>query len=141
MNVQDAVKKIANKFVYKSDRKTIVDSWWLCRPGPDNTLIGDCEDFSLSVFWEISNQNWKKFSWNLLVSHRYQMHRTKDTNGEYHIVGSYDNLWFDNRTLEALPKEEFFQKTQHILTPWHRYWSPIILLFLISGWINLKLHN
>jgi hypothetical protein len=114
MNIKEAVKVVASKFEYRQDPDFLFDYWYVMKDR-NGKYKGDCEDFSLTVFWELSGKKLGKFLWNLLVTHKYKMHfvKTKRT-GEGHLVGEYDDLFFDNWTLEDLPKGEFYKKTEHI---------------------------
>ena len=49
----------------------------------------------------------------------------------WHVVGSVDGLWFDNWTREALPKEQFFEKTKHTIKM--RYVGFMIGWFMLAG--------
>ena len=130
MNIKEAV---ASKFEYREDPDFLFDYWYVMKDR-NGKYKGDCEDFSLTVFWELSGKNLGRFLWNLLVTHKYKIHfvKTKHTNAG-HLVGEYDNLFFDNWTLEELPKDEFYKRTQHI-HQW-RHVAPTMIVYLILGFI------
>jgi hypothetical protein len=48
-----------------------------------------------------------------------------------HAVANVGNLWFDNWTKEALPKDEFFDRTKH--KKWFMYPMPLMVPFFIYG--------
>jgi hypothetical protein len=130
MDIKNVVNYVASSFVYKPDPKVLGDSWHVM-PLVNNKFTGDCDDFSITCFWYLSNKNLLVFLINLLITHKYALYRCKTINNEWHIVGRFKDLWFDNWSLEALPKEEFFSKTKHIIKM--RYYFPIIAWFLIVG--------
>lgn len=129
-NLENAIRKVSEKFQYKSDRLKIFDSWRIM-PEKNGKLSGDCDDFTITCLWEYSDRNIVKFLWNTLVTHNYQIHRAKTVDGEYHIVGCIDKLWFDNWSLGAMTKTEFFKTTRHYYVS--RYYFPIIALYLFIG--------
>jgi hypothetical protein len=110
-DVKQCVLDVASKFEYRADPEFIVDYWYVMRER-NGKLKGDCEDFSLTVFWFLAGKNLFVFLWNLLITHKYKVYLVDAVNGS-HIIGCYDNLYFDNWTLKALPKEEFFKVTKH----------------------------
>lgn len=127
MNIETAVKSVADKFWYLADLPAFLNLWdyWFVMPEHDNKLSGDCEDFTLTCFWYYADKNLWRFLWNLLVTHRYKMYRVMTTNNEPHLIGSVDGLWFDNWTLSAIPKSDFFEVTKH------RVQWQVISLFMI----------
>lgn len=130
MNIKEAVNLVASKFIYKADKLKIYDSWRVMKL-QDKHYYGDCDDFSITCFWYYSDKNLKKFIWNILITHKYKLYRVKTVSGGYHVVGSVDDLWFDNWSKEALSKADFFERTKHKITM--RYISPIIGTFLLIG--------
>jgi hypothetical protein len=115
MNIVQAVTKVANKFKYVSDMPYLLgvfDYWFIMRE-VKGLLHGDCEDFTLTSHYEYCDRNIFKFLWHLLITHKCQVHRVMTLNNQAHLVGCVDGLWFDNWTLDALPKEQFFATTRH----------------------------
>lgn len=134
MNITEAVKRVADKFVYRTDLRMFLgflDHWFVI-PERDNKLIGDCEDFTLTCFWYHADQSILKFLWHLLITHKYKVYQVKDVNNSNHIVGCTDNLWFDNWTFIALPKTEFFEYTKHTIV--RQVYAPFMILPLIAGY-------
>lgn len=130
MDIREAVKIVAEKFQYKADNLKLYDSWRVMKL-KDDKFAGDCDDFSITCFWYYSDCRLGKFLWNLLVTHKYKLYRVRTTHGEAHVVGCVDDLWFDNFTKKAVPKEEFFETTKHKMLM--RYFSPIFAIFLLIG--------
>jgi hypothetical protein len=130
MSIDNAVKYVADRFKWSKDGKMLGDSWRVM-PLVNNKFTGDCDDFAITCFWYLSNKNIFTFLLHLLITHKYALYRCKTIGNEWHIVGRYKNLWFDNWTLKPLPKEQFIIETKHSIRM--RYISPIIALYLIIG--------
>jgi hypothetical protein len=130
MNIYEAVKYVGERFVYESDPTTIGDTWQVLRLN-DEKFTGDCDDFALTCFWYVSDQNILRFVLHTFITHKYKLYRCKTINNEWHVVGSFDGLWFDNWTQEALVRAKFFEKTKHTIKM--RYLSPMILYFMFVG--------
>ena len=132
MNIEKNVSEIAAKFVYLSDKKSVLgDFWFVMKSQEGGTLYGDCDDFSISALWLECDRNLWKFIWNVIILHRYKLYRCKTTSGEYHVIGRVGDLWFDNWTLSAVDKETFFARTKHKIL--HIYPSPVIAYFMLMG--------
>lgn len=112
MNLETLVKTIGEHFVYTKDESRLIDSWFVMR-NRDGKFYGDCEDFSLTVFWYLSECKLSRFIFNLFISHKYQLIWCKTRNNELHFYGKIGNMCFDNWTLKALPEKEFLQQTGH----------------------------
>lgn len=131
MDIKEAVDYVGKRFIYRSDKKFIYDSWSVLSEKDDGKFYGDCEDFSLTSFWLHSNKNILVFLFRLLITHEYGITMCYSKNGEPHAIGSYKGLWFDNWTREALPKQEFLDRTGHKLR--FRALNIIMLIPLIVG--------
>ncbi len=129
MTPAKAVALVASKFRYTNDKRFIFDLWFVMRDA-DGVMKGDCDDFTITCLWEMCGRSLRTFIWKVLITHQYKVHRVKSTNG-YHVVGEVDGLWFDNWTLRAMPKAEFFAATGH--RHQIQYVSPVMLPYLISG--------
>ena len=132
MTLAECILYVNSRFTYKADDHFIIDKWSVMRE-VNNTMYGDCEDYSLTVFWLLADQNLFTFLFNLLITHKYKMYQCKTKTGESHLVGSYGDKWFDNWTYKALPKDEFFANTGHRIT--FRLFSPMFILQLIKGFL------
>jgi hypothetical protein len=110
-DIKQCVLDVAAKFDYRQDPDFLFDYWYVMKER-NGKLKGDCEDFSLTVFWFLAGKNLFKFLWHLLIKHDYKLYIVDSLNGR-HVIGCYDDLYFDNWTLKALPKEQFFRVTKH----------------------------
>lgn len=97
----------------------------------DAYLQGDCDDFSLTVLWILCNRSIFRFIWNVIILHKYRIYHARTYLGKGHAVGYAHGLYFDNWTLDALPKEEFLNKTKHSLKFF--YPSVFILIYMLFG--------
>lgn len=133
MDVSLAVMLVANRFQYKKDSNFLVDSWSIMKD-KNGVFYGDCEDFSLTVFWYLSNQSLFKFIWNLLISHKYKLIWCKTNTGEFHFYGKVNGLCFDNWTKRTLPENVFLKETGH-----KKIMGMLMILCipqLIKGWLK-----
>ena len=130
MHIKTIVKEIAKNFQYKADMFKFLDWWFILREW-DGKLVGDCEDFSLTAIWRLCNRNVLAFLWKVVITHQYRIYFCMTAKGERHAVGYAQDLWFDNWTLEALPKEEFLQKTGHKIKFFIP--GPLIIINMILG--------
>jgi len=125
----EIVKTLGRKFRYRLDPKLPLDYWSVMKE-KNSVMQGDCDDFTITCFWHLSGENLWRFLWNTLVTHRYEIYRVKSSNGA-HIVGCFENQWFDNWTLDTHPKKQFFDVTGHRLE--FRYYAPVIAVYLLLG--------
>ena len=75
---------------------------WTIMEGPE--YVGDCEDYSLTVLWQISGQSWSRFWW-LQLTGKAALLRCQVPSGEYHIVLRYDDKCIDNIQQQWVTKE------------------------------------
>lgn len=130
MNLDDAVKYVADRFQYRRDPKWF--EFWTVMKERDGVMIGDCDDFSLTVIWKLCEENFLKFIWNVLILHRYRFYWSKASSNEWHIIGYAQNRYFDNWSKRAMNKEDFLSLTRHkiyVFIP-----SPLIVIYMFTGW-------
>lgn len=128
--LRDSIQTVSVGFDYEADDLRIFDSWSVLTPDAGR-YRGDCEDFVLTVFWHLSGRDLATFLWHVLITHQYRLYRVRDTNGNSHVVGSYQDQWFDNWTLGASNRDQFVQQTGHDIL--HMYPGPLIALYLLIG--------
>ena len=129
MDIKQAVNYVASKFVYKKDPK-IFDYWSVMQEQNDQ-MKGDCDDFALTCLWKVCDRNLIKFFINVFVLHKYRIYFCKTQTGELHAVGYAQGLYFDNWTRQALPKQEFLEKTNHKI--YFFFVSPMMVFPMILG--------
>lgn len=130
MDLHSAIRLVASKFRYKKDNNLLVDGWSVMRER-DGKYLGDCEDFSLTVFWHMSDKRLFKFLFNLFITHKYALIWCSTKTGELHMIGRYGDLYFDNWTLAAFTKEEFFKRTGHKKR--FQFFMPLCVVQMIKG--------
>lgn len=125
MQLEPSISKVSEKYIYTNDPGILKDAWFVMRSQPNGFYYGDCEDFSLTVFWYLSGCSLFTFIKNI-VGGSYNCHMVA-SEGEKnnHCVGEYGGLYFDNWTKQELPKDLFFRTTGHI----HGYKiNPVVVL-------------
>jgi len=131
MDIKTAVHHVHSKFNYLADKKLYIGDGWFVMPERNQKMFGDCDDFAITSLWLACDENIFKFILNVFILHRYRLYHSKTVDGEAHIIGYAQGLWFDNFTGEALPEKQFFEKTKH--KKWFFYPSPYILWFMLLG--------
>lgn len=132
MDVSLAVMLVANRFQYKKDSNFLLDSWSVMKDR-NGVFYGDCEDFSLTVFWYLSDRNLLKFLFNLFFG-KYKLIWCKTLDGQYHFYGKVNGLCFDNYTRRTLPEDAFLKETGH-----EKIMGMLMILCipqLIKGWLK-----
>lgn len=106
MNTKDALALLNQKFVYKADKG---ESWKIIKEVSDpiiKSIYGDCEDYSLTLLWLISDKSLKKFWWNI-ISMKYVLWFCK-YDKEFHVVLKHNGECVDNiqkKWTAELPEE------------------------------------
>ena len=129
MMIHDVAQQIGEIFIYRRDAKSWIDHWSVMRLR-NGEYFGDCDDYATTVLWHYYG-GFFGFLWNVVILHRGQYHKFITADGQPHIVGSVDGKYFDNYTLDALPKSKFLAKTGHRYL--HRYYAPVFVFYLIHG--------
>lgn len=111
MIITDAVNYVGKRFQYRNDPK-FFDYWFVMRE-IDGIMKGDCDDFAITSIWKACDENIFKFIMKVFILHQYRIYFAKTVNKQKHAVGYAQGLWFDNWTKQALPKQEFLNKTGH----------------------------
>lgn len=111
-NIKECVEFVSSRFSYKSDKDFFIDQWFVMKD-KNGRFYGDCDDFVVTVLWYYYGCSILSFIWNVLIKHDCKIFRVKTSTGEYHIIGSVNNLFFDNWTLKALSEQEFYSITKH----------------------------
>lgn len=132
MKIEDAVALIGSKFTYKTDKKSVIDSWRAMEVESDGHMYGDCDDFSVTSLWYHADRKKWKFALHTLITGKYKLYKCTTSVGVDHIVGAVGDLYFDNWTRVVMPKDEFFRVTGHKVD--FRVWFPLPML--IKGWLE-----
>jgi hypothetical protein len=133
MSVREVVNYVSSKFVYKADPRFL--DYWSVMTENNDQMLGDCDDFALTCIWKICDENVLKFIFNVMILHKYRFYFSMTNDGQKHLVGYAEGLYFDNWSREALPKEEFLKRTQHkiyVFFPSPAMIFPLALGFLLK---------
>lgn len=133
MNLADIVASIGTHFVYRKDTSRVIDSWRVMK-NDDGKFYGDCEDFSLTVFWYLSECKLSRFIFNLFITHKYQLIWCKTRTGELHFYGKIGDLCFDNWTRKSMSEQEFLKQTGH--KKLMRMFMPFCIPQMIKGLVT-----
>lgn len=133
MKLEESVSIVSSKFIYTPDPNSTFDVWRVMNL-EHGIFQGDCEDYAITVIWYACDQSLLKFIWKTVFTREYKLHRVMDYRGGWHVVGSNEDLWFDNWTLKALPIDEFFKVTRHEYKM--TYFLPFMIFSFITGWLK-----
>lgn len=133
MNLEESINTVNSKFTYTTDPRSFFTDYWFVMKDKEGKMHGDCDDYSITVLWLFCG-GILSFIWNVLILHRFRLHRVKAISNEYHVVAEVNGMWFDNWTMRACTKEEFFKATQHQYQM--MYLSPIIIWFMVWGYLR-----
>jgi predicted transglutaminase-like cysteine proteinase len=106
MQIEDALKIINSKFIYKRDKRKYFDHWKVLYG--EEKWEGDCEDYSLTLVWLISDRNVLKFLWNITFC--YILWYVISPNGEGHAIVKIDGFYYDNIQKKATSKKELIDQ-------------------------------
>jgi hypothetical protein len=114
MTIDESIDYVASKYVYTDDPSILKDAWFVMRHNANDSYRGDCEDFSLTVFWFLCCGSLFEFIKNIFIGN-YRFHIVASNGGgNNHCVGEFNGFFFDNWTKQALPKRLFFEVTGHV---------------------------
>jgi predicted transglutaminase-like cysteine proteinase len=133
MNSEEANKEVASRFKYVTDKvKYGFFETWSVMDLSEEVLTGDCEDYSLTVLWLISEKKLGTFLYNVLLNPKCGMHyvRFKST-WEGHAVLSHNGKFCDNIHRKWFSKADLPYYDQY---EWKwRIPGPIIVINLLLG--------
>jgi predicted transglutaminase-like cysteine proteinase len=107
MEINEALKLLNSKFVYKKDRHKYFDEWTILHG--DGKWEGDCEDYSLTLMWLLSDRNIFKFFWNITMF-RFMMWFVAAPSGEGHYIVKIGELFYDNIQRKGRTREELIRQ-------------------------------
>jgi len=135
MNLDQAISTVNSQFQYTADPRSFFTDYWFVMRSQNNVMRGDCDDYSITVLWLLCGGLWQ-FVWNVLILHRYRLHRVQTRNGEYHVVAQVGDVWFDNWTRRCCSRDQLFAETGHQYRMW--YLSPVIAWFMLWGYLRFQ---
>ena len=128
MVIEEALKTINRKFKYKSDTFRWLDHWRVMVNDGD-VWHGDCEDYSLTLAWLVSDKNILKFIWNL-ITFKFLIWYVLSPNGEGHAIIKIDGLYYDNIQKKGCSKDQLKAKGYKFVFP--LIFPAVALKFAIS---------
>jgi predicted transglutaminase-like cysteine proteinase len=128
MQIEEALDTLNSKFEYKSDTFRWLDHWRVMVNDGD-VWHGDCEDYSLTLAWLVSDMSLVKFIWNL-VTFRFLLWFVKSPGGEGHAIIKIDGLYYDNIQKKGCSKDQLKAKGYKFVFP--LIFPAVALKFAIS---------
>lgn len=102
MKIEEALKLLNSKFIYKAETRRFGEVWQVLKG--DGKWEGDCEDYSLTLVWLLSDQSWIKLLWNI-TTFKFLMWFVKAPSGEGHAVIKIGDLYYDNIQRRGVTKD------------------------------------
>tara|TARA_B110000211_G_C13633158_1_gene358348 strand:- start:53 stop:451 length:399 start_codon:yes stop_codon:yes gene_type:complete len=126
----DVIKFINDRYDYKFDQDQYqVADLWKVMALKDGRLVGDCEDYALTVLWYLSGESLMKFVWNLLT-YRARIWYVTVPGGGGHALLEFDGKFIDQWKMEWTPKNVY-----EGVFDFKFYYNPLIVLRkLITGY-------
>ena len=100
--IDDAIQELNSKFQYEKDGK--IDVWRILYG--DSPWRGDCEDYSLTLLWLLSDRNLFKFLLDILTFKYLMWYVVIKSNGEGHAIVKIDGSYYDNIHKGAIPVDK-----------------------------------
>jgi hypothetical protein len=116
MTIEEALKKLNSHFVYRKDNVRWFDNWRIIYSEKEDKWFGDCEDYSLTLMWMLSNRNLFQFLWDIL-RFKYLMWYVKSPRDAGHGIVQIGNLYYDNIQKKGVSKEELISKGYKFVFP------------------------
>ena len=129
MKIDEALKLLNSKFSYKSDKYKKFDTWNILHG--DGKWEGDCEDYSLTLMWLLSDKNILKFIWNV-TTFKFLMWFVTMPSGVGHAVVRINGFYYDNIQKKATTREEMEKQGYVFKFPMI---FPIVYFKLVSTWV------
>lgn len=131
MDIEKASSIVNAKFRYKTDPEQYSwrDAWRIIPPSGE----GDCEDYSISIIFELAERKWWKFILYILL-HKATIYHVKTPNN--HAVLRVGDKYIDNRFQIWMDKEDY--STYSFKFPYPGF---IVLLQLLIGYLIVIMKN
>lgn len=120
----DEFKDVKSRFVYTRDPS--LDRWKIHKT--DGQIKGDCEDFALTLLWQLSGRSMWKLWLNVIFMRAMIWHVTA-YNGEGHAVLWYRGFWADNM------ERRWYQTEEMRHTRRFPFIAPLMAVKLLIGFI------
>lgn len=114
------------RFRYTSDQFRWLDDWRIMKRDDHGLFKGDCEDFALTLLWELANQSMWRFWW-LQITFQAVMWQVTTASGNGHAVLWYRGAWADCTQPNWYPTEKMPHTRRF---PW--LWPLVMLKFAMT---------
>lgn len=116
MKIEDALKELNKRFSYRRDPLRWFDNWKVIYDESEPKWYGDCEDYSLTLMWMLSDRSFVKFLWNILIM-KHLIWFVKTPDGDGHAVVRIDGVYYDNIQKKESTKEVLKSKGYKFIFP------------------------
>ena len=128
------LKELNKKFKYRKDRDQFGqrDAWYIMKHEPYH---GDCEDYSLTLLFNLKDRKWEKFLLSLLTRESKICH-CKSPRGVGHAVLRYKGRYIDNIQKKWCTKE-YLENRGYKFSIW-LYIPYQVVIKLIMGFFQTR---
>lgn len=123
------LQKLNQRFRYKYDKDQYGRrEHWAIMTNESGPLVGDCEDYSLTLLWYLEGKSLKNM-FKALFSRKAEMWFCKGERGIGHAVLKYEGKWIDNnkqRWVDGFPNYDMKWRYPIPLILWklrHFFWE------------------
>ena len=127
------LNELNKKFKYRKDRDQYGqrDAWYVMKHEPYH---GDCEDYSLTLLFNLKDRKWEKFLFSLLVRESKICHCK--VSGVGHAVLKYKGQYIDNIQKKWVTKE-YMEKQGYKFSVW-LYIPYQVIIKLVMGFFQTR---
>ena len=136
MNNYDAhVKELNDNWTYKYDIDQYAkkECWKIMHSAP---YLGDCEDYSLTLLFNICDKSYFKFWWSLISRKAKICYCYVETPDRGHAVLRYDGEFADNIQKKFVTKEKMESKG-YVFSKWMFIPSTVAIKMLIGKFYKI----
>ena len=127
------LKELNKKFKYRKDRDQYGqrDAWYVMTHEPYH---GDCEDYSLTLLFNLKDRKWEKFLLSLLIRESKICHCK--VRGRGHAVLKYKGRYIDNIQKKWCTKA-YMENREYVFSSW-LYIPYQVVIKLIIGFFKTR---
>ena len=127
------LKELNKKFKYRKDRDQygFRDAWYVMNHEPYH---GDCEDYSLTLLFNLKDRKWEKFLLSLLIRESKICHCK--VRGRGHAVLRYKGRYIDNIQKKWCTKA-YMENREYVFSSW-LYIPYQVVIKLIIGFFQTR---
>ena len=127
------LEELNKKFKYRKDRDQygFRDAWYIMNHEPYH---GDCEDYSLTLLFNLKDRKWEKFLLSLLIRESKICHCK--VRGRGHAVLKYKGRYIDNIQKKWCTKA-YMENREYVFSSW-LYIPYQVVIKLIIGFFKTR---